>query len=83
MPGGPPPEHIAPKKTKNTRFILIWDIWGIFSKKVELQGKSAQTLCNEPNNVPPNFGSPNITCRKETRVSKLKISQNHAIFTFF
>ena len=56
-----PPGHIAPNITENTGIIRIFGPWGLFFKRVERQGKSAQNLCIEPNNVPPNFTVPSIT----------------------
>ena len=61
----------------------FWDIWGIFFQKVERQGKSTQNLCIEPNNLPPNFGTPSMTCWEETRVSKLKFPNITQIWRHF
>ena len=58
----PPSGHISPCMTKNTRFIRILGDWGLFLKRVERQGKSTQSLRIELNNVPPNFGTPSMTC---------------------
>ena len=57
-----PPGHISPCMTKNTRFIRILGDWGLFLKRVERQGKSTQSLRIEVNNLPPNFGTPSMTC---------------------
>ena len=69
--------------TKNTDLFAFWRHWGIIFKKVERQGKGAQNLCIEPNNLPPNFWVPGMTLKEETRLSKLKISQNYPYFTLF
>ena len=52
-------------------------------ERVGRQGKGAQNVRNEPNNLPQNSWVLIMTCLGEVRFSKLNILENHPYLTTF
>ena len=75
-PGGPPLQDITLWIGQNPVFFRHFEKWGDFQEKVERRGKGDQNVYNQP--IDPHLRPQvqNMSCCREIRFSKSKISQN-------
>ena len=82
-PGGPPHQHSTLWTSRYWQKSGDFQIWGFWEERVGRQGKGAQNLRNEPNDLPQNSWVPIMSCLGEIRFSKFKILKNHPYLTLF